>query len=193
MAPRGLSKVHISQHWLLANWFGMVRVSTRCGAAAGRASGPAGGSIRRDVHQPRQGADSDRSAQRASPGPATPPPASASKSCQVPRLRMHRQRAAAAVAPFGGRSTWRIPEQAPGHVGQQGRPVGRVAHLIPPAGRVQQVAQYLSRMVARRCRQTVPDRFVTGTGPGLRRIRALLRRQRLAAPYRCAPRRAGRR
>ena len=57
-----------------------------------------------------------------------PPPASASKFMPGAARRVHRQRAVRAVAPFGIRGAWRIPEQAPGHVGQQGREEVGAAH-----------------------------------------------------------------
>ena len=49
--------------------------------------------------------------------------------------RVHRLRAVRAVAPFGIRGAWRIPEQAPGHVGQQGREVGAAHRGAVSSGR----------------------------------------------------------
>ena len=100
-----------------------------------------------------------------------------------------------AVAPFRSRGTWRIPEQAPRHVGQQGREVGAAHRGAVSSGSDGTGADAHRRRfgharlrVGAACRPVpaigadAPDGPPHHGAPGRDgcRIRALLRRQRLA-------------
>ena len=92
------------------------------------ASAPAGGSIRR-ASTSHARAPALSVCCRCSIRARTPPPASASKSCQVPRARtahVNGKRSVRAVAPgiAAGLDAGRLASQQPGGVGQQGREVG---------------------------------------------------------------------